>query len=276
VIASPTHLHVEHIKAVARAGKAIFTEKPVGLTLGETDLALQAVVDAGVPFQIGFQRRWDPRYQRIKRAIAEGQIGTPVLVKAFGRDPSASSPEKWGLDKNGGIFLNCAIHDFDAIRYLLGQEITGVSATGGALVYKRLSDYKDADTASTTLYLEGGAMAVTEWSRYATYGYEIGLEVVGTEGTVRFRSVPDANGVTLHSSPGYSQTVFSTFDGAFHTSIEEFAYRVEHGIETSPGVQDARVSLQVAMAARASFQGSGITLPVPPLGALQPRRKVLS
>jgi predicted dehydrogenase len=267
-------MHQAHIQAVARAGKAIFTEKPVGLSMVETDAVLQEVVNAGVPFQIGFQRRWDPRYRKAKEVIESGEIGTPVLFKAYGRDPSASNPANWGLDKNGGIFLNCAIHDFDAARYLLGQEVEEVSAVGGAVVHKGLWDIGDADTASTTLGFSGGAMAITEWSRYASYGYEVGMEVIGTRGKVGFSSLPEEqySGLSIHLANGGSSSVFSVFKEAFKSSIEGFALAVEHGMETNPGVQDARASLQIAMAARASFQGSGITLPVSPLGMLQRRK----
>ena len=153
VIASNTHLHIEHIKSVANAGKHIFTEKPIGLTMQETDGALQSVVDAGVKFQIGFQRRWDPRYLAAKESIANGSIGKPVLFKAYGRDPNASNAAIWGLDKNGGLFLNAAIHDYDAARFLLDQEALKISATGATLVHTGLREYNDIDTCSTTLLM---------------------------------------------------------------------------------------------------------------------------
>ena len=276
VIATNTEMHLEHIRAVARAGKAIFTEKPVGLTLVETDTALQEVVNADVPFQIGFQRRWDARYRQARSLIENGQIGEPVLFKAFGRDPSASDPANWGLGKNGGIFLNCAIHDFDAARYLLGQEVDWVTATGGALVHTGLVGFGDADTASTTMFFSGGAMAMTEWSRYAAYGYDVGMEVVGTGGVIRFRSsssTPNAlmlnnTGLVVHTPYGRTPTVFTVFEEAFQSAIEGFVDAVAAGRNPSPGVQDARVSLQVALAARASFEWVGERVPVRPLPPL--------
>ncbi|WP_242909892.1 Gfo/Idh/MocA family protein [Actinomadura terrae] len=266
VIASSTQAHAGHILAAARAGKAIFVEKPVCLTLRDTDQVLQEVVDAGVPFQIGFQRRWDSRYLHAKRIIDSGDIGEPVLFKAHGRDPNASNPANWGLDRNGGLFLNCAIHDFDAARFLLGREVRGVTATGAALVHKGLRDKGDIDTCSTTLHLDGDAMALTEWSRYATYGYDIAMEVVGTEGMVQFGSERD-RAVLVRRPARDGASVFEIFGDAYRDSVEAFAASLVNGTPASPGVEDARTALHIALAARRSFE-TGRSVPVealPPL-----------
>ena len=130
VIASPSWSHAAHVRAAAAAGVAIFVEKPVALTAEDAELALRAVVTNGVTFQVGFQRRWDPRYQAMRTAIDAGEIGDPVLIRAHGRDPGPSNRRSWGLDRNGGIFLNSAIHDYDMVRFVGGSEITAVSATG--------------------------------------------------------------------------------------------------------------------------------------------------
>ncbi|TYK53104.1 Gfo/Idh/MocA family protein [Actinomadura decatromicini] len=266
VIASSTQAHAGHILAAARAGKAIFVEKPVCLTLQDTDRVLQEVVDAGVPFQIGFQRRWDSRYLHAKRIIDSGGIGEPVLFKTHGRDPDASNPANWGLDRNGGLFLNCAIHDFDAARFLLGREVRAVTATGAALVHKGLRDKGDIDTCSATLHLDGDTMALTEWSRYATYGYDIAMEVVGTEGMVQFgRERGEA--VLVRPSTRDGASVFDVFGDAYRDSVEAFAASIAGGTPTSPGVEDARTALHIALAARRSFE-TGRSVPVkalPPL-----------
>jgi predicted dehydrogenase len=269
VIASTTPMHTTHIQAAARAGKAIFTEKPVGLTLKDTDVVLQEVVDAGVPFQIGFQRRWDARYRQAKDVIASGEIGEPVLFKTHGRDPNASNPANWGLDRNGGLFLNCAIHDIDAARFLMGHQIDAVSATGGALVHTGLGELGDIDTCSTSLYLGDQAMALTEWSRYASYGYDIAMEVVGTRGMVQFGSRRDSD-LTVRLSNSHGTTVFDVFGDAYRASVEAFIDAVATGESTEPGVEDARVALQIALAARTSFETGGTKVPVPPLPPLRP------
>ena len=269
VIASTTPMHTAHIQAAARAGKAIFTEKPVGLTLEDTDVVLQEVVDAGVPFQIGFQRRWDARYRQAKDVIDSGEIGDPVLFKTHGRDPNASNPANWGLDRNGGLFLNCAIHDIDAARFLMDSQVDAIAATGGALVHTGLGELGDIDTCSTSLYLGARAMALTEWSRYASYGYDIAMEVVGTRGMVQFGSSRQAE-LAVRLSNTHGTTVFDVFGDAYRASIEAFIDAVSLGEPTEPGVEDARIALQIALAARKSFETGGRKVAVPPLPPLRP------
>lgn len=266
IIASPTPMHPENIRAVARAGKAIFTEKPVGLSLEHTDEVLAEVAAAAVPFQIGFQRRWDERYRLVKDVIDSGDIGDPVLLKAHGRDPDASNPANWGLDRNGGLFLNCAIHDYDAARYLLGREVESVSATGAALVHKGLGDLGDLDTCFTTLFFGPDAIAHTEWSRYATYGYDVELEVVGTRGIVHFGRDQDRTVLVRDMQGGL--TVFDVFTDAYRRSIEAFASAIADGTPMSPGITDARVALQIALTARASCAAGGAAISLPALPPL--------
>jgi len=253
VIASNTHLHIEHIRAAAKAGKHIFTEKPIGLTLEETDALLQEVVDAGVKFQIGFQRRWDPRFVKAKEVIDSGDLGEPVLFKSYGRDPNASNPANWGLDKNGGLFLNCAIHDYDAARFLMNREIVKLSATGAALVHTELAKFNDIDTSATTLFLENNAMAITEWSRYATYGYDIGAEIICTEGVIQIGCDRTAPIFVKHrddNAPG----VFEEFADAYAAELEGFAQAIIDDKPTTPGIEDARIALHLALLARNSFE----------------------
>lgn len=270
IVASSTPQHPAHIRAAARAGLAVFTEKPVGLTLADTDDVLQEVVDAGIAFQIGFQRRWDAHYLRVRDVIAAGDIGEPVLFKAHGRDPDASRPENWGLDRNGGLFLNCAIHDFDAARFLMDRQVEALCATGATLVHKGLSQVGDIDTCSTSLFLGGEAMALTEWSRYAAYGYDIGVEVVGTAGVVQLGGTRDA-AVVVHRRSQRSPTVFDVFGDAYRDSLAGFLAAVRDGVPARPGVEDARAALHIALLARASFQAGSRLTEVPPLPALRRR-----
>ncbi|HEX3611957.1 MAG TPA: Gfo/Idh/MocA family oxidoreductase [Sporichthyaceae bacterium] len=267
VIASPTPLHPEHIRAVARAGKAIFTEKPVGLSLTHTDQVLAEVDAAGVVFQIGFQRRWDERYRLVKKVIDSGDIGDPVLLKAHGRDPDASNPANWGLDRNGGLFLNCAIHDYDVARYLLGREVEAVGATGGALVHKALAERGDLDTCFTTLFFGEQAIAHTEWSRYAAYGYDVALEVVGTRGIVHFGRDQDRTVLVRDIRGGL--TVFDVFADAYRRSIEAFASAIADSTEVTPGIGDARTALQIALTARESCASGGARMAIPELPDLR-------
>ena len=268
VIASGTSLHLTHILSVAKAGMAIFTEKPVGLTLEATDMVLQQVVDAGVPFQIGFQRRWDPRYLQAKQIIDSGQIGVPVLFKAYGRDPDASNPANWGLDKNGGLFLNAAIHDYDAARFLMGSEVEKISATGAALVYEGLANVSDIDTCATTLFMTNSVMAITEWSRYAVYGYDIGAEIIGTGGMVQIGR-EQSGGLTHWRAHDEAPTVLSVFADAYKAEIDGFIASIAHKLPTTPGIEDARTALHMALLARESYRSNAVLVTVPQLKALQ-------
>lgn len=267
VIASSTALHLEHVLATANAGIAIFTEKPVGLTLEQTDEILQQVVNAKVKFQIGFQRRWDERYVKAKEIIGTGAIGRPVLYKAYGRDPDASNPSNWGLDKNGGLFLNASIHDYDAARFFFDKEVSKLSAQGGALVHTGLSEVGDIDTSSTTLFFGNDAIAMTEWSRYASYGYDVGAEIIGTEGIIRIGR--DYNtAVTVLRKNTEAPAVYSVFADAYKSEIDGFISAIKNGLPTTPGIEDARIALNIALHARKSFENDSTALTVIPISAL--------
>lgn len=268
IISTNTSEHLAVITATANAGLPIFTEKPIGLTLQETDTALQQVVNAGVPFQIGFQRRWDPRYVEAKKIIESGKIGEPVLIKSYGRDPNASNPANWGLDKNGGLFLNAAIHDYDIARFFFHTEAVAISASGAALVYKDLAKLNDVDTCATTLFFKDDKMAITEWSRYATYGYDIGTEIICTEGVIRIGSIENRKLIVKYKNND-APKLFDVFADAFQAEIEGFMQSLKDGRNTSPGVEDARLALQLAILARESFGAESRQLAVPALTPLQ-------
>lgn len=271
VIASTAETHAAIIATAVRAGKPVFSEKPVALTLAETDLALQQVVDAGLPFQIGFQRRWDAAFVEAHRKIDAGEVGRPLLFKAHGRDPQFTGAMQ-DPTKSGGIFLDAAIHDYDAARFLMGDEIVRVSAHGAILLHEHLTALGDIDTCATVLTFAGGALGLTEWNRCSSYGYDVFAEVVGSEATLRIGSLQrtavlmlSPAGVTHDTAPWFAER----FGDAYRAELEAFAAAVREGRPASPGIGDARVSLNVALRARESFQQAR-TLDVPPLDPLQP------
>ena len=274
VIASPSWLHAAHVRAAAAAGVAIFVEKPIALTAEDAELALRAVVTNGVTFQVGFQRRWDPRYQAMRTAIDAGEIGDPVLIRGHGRDPGPSNRRSWGLDRNGGIFLNCAIHDYDMVRFVSASEITAVSATGAALVHQALRTVGDMDTCTSVLWLSDSAMALTEWSRFTPCGYDVGVEVIGTSGTVALRPINASRSeVVVGRSHERVPQLFDVFGEAFTAAIEAFLAAVRHRRPAEPGVEDARRALHVALTARASSISDGARLDVPCLPPLECRQR---
>ena len=127
-ICTSTDTHAELIDAAARAGKAIFCEKPVSLDLAQVDRALAAVDEAGVAFQIGFNRRFDPAHASVRAAVAAGEVGDPHLVRISSRDPAP--PPIGYIRESGGIFLDMTIHDFDMARFVTGSEVVEVFARG--------------------------------------------------------------------------------------------------------------------------------------------------
>ena len=180
VIATPASYHVEAILAAAQAGKAIFCEKPLAHSLAEADRAVQAVRASGVPFQIGFQRRFDPGFARARALVDRGELGQIQLLRSVTRDPSLDQPERvppWA------IFLETLIHDFDVLRFLAGgAEPIEVYAQADALI---LPDWKSRgmlDTATATLRYDNGAMATADASFQAVYGYDVRAEVFGSQG----------------------------------------------------------------------------------------------
>jgi myo-inositol 2-dehydrogenase/D-chiro-inositol 1-dehydrogenase len=168
------------MKDVAKAGKHIFCEKPLALELDKIDEALAAVAQAGVKLQVGFNRRFDKSFQRVRAIVASGEIGRPCILRITDRDPELPSLEF--LRVSGGMFLDQTIHDFDMARFQIG-EIEEVYATGSALVEPKLKEFGDIDTDVVTLKFANGAVGAIDNSRQAVYGYDQRLEVFCSNGT---------------------------------------------------------------------------------------------
>ena len=183
VICSPTDTHLGVIQAASAAGKHIFCEKPIDSDLGRIDQALAAVRKARVVFQVGFNRRFDANFRRVRKAVVEGEIGTPHQLHIISRDP-APPPIEY-VKQSGGLFTDMTIHDFDMARFLVGDEVVQVYATGAALVDPRIGEAGDLDTATVLLEFAHGAVGVIENSRRAVYGYDQRVEVFGSGGSAR-------------------------------------------------------------------------------------------
>jgi myo-inositol 2-dehydrogenase/D-chiro-inositol 1-dehydrogenase len=182
LICSPTPTHAEFTEAAAKAGKHVFCEKPIDLDPARVTRTLQIVDDAGVKLQVGFNRRFDPTFARLRRAVVDGEIGNVHLVKVVARDPSPPPPEY--VRDSGGMFLDMTIHDFDMVRFLSGSEVEEVHAFGAVLVDQAIGEAGDIDTAVVTLKLASGALAVIENSRRAVFGYDQRIEVFGSTGGI--------------------------------------------------------------------------------------------
>ena len=180
LIATSTPTHAFIIQDAARAGKHIFCEKPLALDLREIDEALAEVEKAGVKLQVGFNRRFDKSFRKVRDLVASGELGRPCILRITNRDPDFPAMEF--LRVSGGMFLDMTIHDFDMARFLVG-EVDEVYAAGGVLIEPTLHEFGDVDTNIVTLKFANGAVGAIDNSRKAVYGYDQRLEVFCANGT---------------------------------------------------------------------------------------------
>lgn len=255
VIATPTSTHADLVIAAAQAGKAIFSEKPLALTIAETRAAIAAVERAGVPLQVGFNRRYDAAYLKAKALIDAGRIGRPVTVKSVGRDPFCPRAEFADPAKSGGLIIDMGIHDFDVSRWLMGSEVERVSAEGTLAVCDTLAAVGDIDNALVNLRFANGGLGNVEVSRHAFYGYDIRTEVLGSEGGINiggYQHLP----VLLLTRDGAQHDVLpylmERFGPAYQAQIQAFVDGVRGDKPLSPGGADALAALEIGVAATLS------------------------
>ncbi|MDT8299370.1 MAG: inositol 2-dehydrogenase, partial [Spirochaetaceae bacterium] len=180
VICSSTDTHADFIQAAAKAGKHIFCEKPIDLDLAKIDETLAVVEECGVKLQIGFNRRFDPNFSRVRQGIEAGEIGDLHFLRVASRDPSPPPVEY--VKRSGGLFRDMTIHDFDMVRFISGSEVEEVYASGAVLVDPEIGKTGDIDTAVINLKFKNGALGIIDNSRKAVYGYDQRIEAFGSEG----------------------------------------------------------------------------------------------
>jgi myo-inositol 2-dehydrogenase/D-chiro-inositol 1-dehydrogenase len=180
VICSSTETHARMIEEAAAGGKHIFCEKPIDFDLARIDRSLKAVEKAKVKLQVGFNRRFDPNFRKLRELIRDGKIGEPHILRITSRDP-APPPMEY-VKVSGGIFLDMTIHDFDMARYLIGAEVEELYTVAGVRVDPAIGQAGDLDTAIITLRFAGGALGTIDNSRKAVYGYDQRVEVFGSAG----------------------------------------------------------------------------------------------
>ncbi|MGY4707914.1 inositol 2-dehydrogenase [Candidatus Bipolaricaulota sp. J31] len=256
VICTSTDTHAQIIKAAAKAKKHIFCEKPIALSLEEIDSVLEAVQEAGVKFQVGFQRRFDINFRTAKELIQKGEIGTPHVLKITSRDSVPPPPEY--VKGSGGIFLDMTIHDFDMARYLLGEEVDEVFATGSVLIDPKIGELGDVDTAVVTLRFKSGALGIIDNSRQAVYGYDQRVEVLGSKGMIIVEN-PRINTVLISTDTGTTSARLLDFfveryTEAYINEIKAFINAIIK--DTLPPVtgEDGRIPVVIAYAAQKSLE----------------------
>jgi scyllo-inositol 2-dehydrogenase (NAD+) len=257
VIATPTSTHHDLVIAAAGAGKAIFCEKPLALTLEDNHRVLEAVAQAQVPLQIGFMRRFDAAYQKAKALIAGGLIGYPVTFKSLSRDPFCPPRNYMDPAKSGGLILDMAIHDFDLARWLVGSEVERVTAEGATLVCKDLESVGDIDNALINLRFVSGALGNVEVSRNAFYGYDIRTEVLGSEGAVTIGDHQHTPVVLLTRSGAQHDLVpylMERFGDAYRAQMQHFVNCLRDDRPPSIGAADALAACEIGIAATRAYQ----------------------
>ncbi|MBS1252879.1 MAG: scyllo-inositol 2-dehydrogenase (NAD(+)) [Anaerolineales bacterium] len=255
-VTSPTNTHREVVGAAAEAGKAIFCEKPISLSLEDADAMLDAIERGGVMFQAGFMRRFDAGYVAAKQQIEAGVIGKPTTFKSIGRDPFCPDLEYAKPSVGGGLITDMAIHDFDLGRWLMGDEVRRVSSEGGTLAFPQLNTVGDIDNAVVNMLFEEGAIGNVEVSRNALYGYDIRTEVLGTEGGLQigyYRQTPLLIMTKEAISHDMVPYIMERFGNAYLAQTRDFVDRVREGREPAVGGKDARAALEISLAATKSF-----------------------
>jgi len=256
IVCSSTPTHSQIIEDAATAGKHIFSEKPIDLDLARIDRALAAVERAGVKLQVGFNRRFDPNFHRVKELLAAGKIGHPHLLRITSRDPQPPPLEY--IKVSGGLFLDMTIHDFDMARYLTGSEVEEIFAIGGVMVDEGIGEAGDIDTAVVTLRFKDGVLGIIDNSRKAVYGYDQRVEVFGSGGMITVSNntphsavVSDAEGV---HAPLPLFFFLERYADSYIAEMTEFIECVRQDKPPSVTGVDGRIPVIMAYAARKSHQ----------------------
>ena len=255
IICSSTDTHARMIEEAAAAGVQIFCEKPIAHALGEIDRALAAVERAGVKLQIGFNRRFDPNFKRVRDLVAAGQVGEPHILRITSRDPEPPPIEYVKI--SGGIFLDMMIHDFDMARFLIDSEVEEVFAAGGVMVDLAIGEAGDIDTAIVTLRYQNGVIGTIDNSRRAVYGYDQRVEVFGSGGCVTADNnfpntalVSDAQRVHRDLPLNF---FMDRYIESYVTEIKEFIECVRQDKTPSVTGIDGRVPVVMGIAAKRSY-----------------------
>jgi myo-inositol 2-dehydrogenase/D-chiro-inositol 1-dehydrogenase len=256
LIFSPSMLHAGQIVEAAKAGKHVFCEKPIALDPKQIKNVLSVVNKQGVKLQIGFNRRFDPDFLKVKKAIADGLIGDLHLIKITARDPEP--PPVDYVEISGGIFLDMTIHDFDMVRFLSGNEIKEVYSKGAVLIDKSIGDAGDVDTAVTSLRLRNGALAVIDNSRSAVYGYDQRIEAFGSKGSISAENILETNTILMTEEnvrtdkPLYF--FLERYKESFWNEMREFIDMIKNDYAPSVTGEDGLMSTKVGLAAKRSLE----------------------
>jgi inositol 2-dehydrogenase len=255
LICSSTASHAELVERAARAGKHIFCEKPIDHSLEKIDRALDAVAKAGVKLQVGFNRRFDANFMRVRKAVESGEIGKPHLLHIVSRDP-APPPISY-VESSGGMFLDMTIHDFDMARFLIGDEVEEIYTAAAVRVSPEIGRAGDVDTAVILLRFRNGVIGTIDNSRKAVYGYDQRVEILGSEGSIATGNCfPNEAVISTASSVRQDLPLnffMERYAESFINELRAFVRAVRDDTATPLSAADARVPVVLALAARRSY-----------------------
>ena len=251
VICTPTDTHADLIELFVKAGKAVFCEKPIDLSLARVKSCLEVVRAHKGTLMVGFNRRFDPHFRAVRAEIDKGSIGDVEMVVITSRDPGA--PPVDYIKRSGGIFRDMTIHDFDMARFLLGEEIEEVMATAAVLVDPEIGKAGDFDSVQVMLRTKSGRQAVISNSRRATYGYDQRIEVHGSKGMAaaenqRPVSIEVANG-NGYTRPPLHDFFMTRYTEAYAAEIASFIAAIGGKGSAGPSGADGLIALALADAA---------------------------
>jgi inositol 2-dehydrogenase len=255
VIVTPTYTHKDLVMAAAQRQKAIFCEKPLSLSLVESEQMKQVLSHTGVFFQMGFMRRFDRGYVVAREKIAQGAIGTPVMIRASSRDPFRPSLEYAHPQNSGGLIIDMGIHDLDLARWFIG-EIKTTHAIGGVLAFPEMKSVGDIDNAVISLIFDDGRLGVIDLSRNGVYGYDISTEILGTNGTLRIGYLRETPVLVMTKNNIAHDTVpyfMERFAGAYAAQLQNFVENLLHDRRPPVTIEDGIAALRAAIAATNSL-----------------------
>ncbi len=256
LICSATSVHEEQVVAAAKAGKAVFCEKPLAFDLPSIDRMAEAVEKHNVPLQVGFNRRFDPVFSRVQRGIANGEVGELHTLRIISRDPEPPPIEY--VRNSGGLFVDMTIHDFDMVRFLTGAEVEEVYTVADCRVDPAIDEVGDVDTAIIMLRFTNRVMATIENSRRATFGYDQRVEAFGSEGAISTDNVyPNTATVSTGESVRRDLPLhffLERYTDSYVAELSAFVYAVAQGHPTPVSVFDGRAPLVLGEAAHRSHR----------------------
>jgi len=259
VVGTPDKFHAAVIKAAATAGKEIFCEKPLAITLEDAESALEAVARAGVRLQVGFMRRYDPAYVAARKRVEAGEIGMPVVFKSVGRDKDEPPLSAYQSGVNGMLFYTNTIHDFDMARWLMQDEVTEVHSYTTSVIRPELARYGDIVAGVVNLKFSKGGIGNIDSHAQALYAYDVRTEIIGSKGSVFVGTIQGAPATFLSSAGGsavLADHFLSRFADAYLLEARDFVHTVLSGKAPRVNGEDGLRALEIAVAAEKSHMSA--------------------